>query len=440
MGEAVDISGDIVVVGSFLDSENGTYAGAAYVFRFDGSSWIQEQKLMASDGANYDRFGGGVAVTAGPPERIAVAAPFDDDNGEASGSAYVFRFEEGEGWVEEAKLKASDGSQTDQLGRYRISMTDTAPWRIVIGARGHDDPGTNAGSAYVFRYDDDLAMWTEEQKLQPDDSEAYQLFGRSVAISGVEPWRIVVGAQKDDNQHGVDAGAAYVFVYDADTSQWLQDQKLLPDDGEELDRFGRSVSISGDVIVTGSNWDNDNGEGSGSAYLFRFDPGGLPGARWVQEQKLFPADAAAADHFGTAVAVEGDTAVVGKPGEEYSKVTRGSVHVFRYDTGESAWIPEPETVPPNVVLGGYFGFDVAADGDLAAVSALEDDSVHVLDLHPALGDLDCDGQVGVTDFLVLLAAWGLCPDPCPPACPADLDQDCTVGVTDFLVLLANWTV
>jgi hypothetical protein len=438
MGEAVDMSGDIVVVGSFTDGENGVSAGAAYVFRFDGSSWLLEQKLMASDGANYDHFGGGVAVTTGPPERIAVAAPFDDDNGEASGSAYVFRFEAGNGWVEEAKLKTSDGNQTDQLGRYRISMSDAPPWRIVIGARGHDDPGTNAGSAYVFRFDAGLAEWVEEQKLQPDDSEAYQLFGRSVAITGAAPWRIVVGAQKDDNEHGVDAGAAYVYVYDADQLTWLQDQKLLPDDGEELDRFGRSVSISGDVILAGTNWDNDNGEGSGSAYLFRFDPGGPPGAQWVQEQKLFPAGAAAADHFGTAVAVEGDTAVIGKPGEEYSKVTRGSIHVFRYDAGGSAWIPEPETVPPNVVLGGYFGFDVAADGGMAAVSALGDDSVHVLDLHPRPGDLDCDEHVGVTDFLLLLAAWGPCPAPCPPSCPADLDWDCTVGVTDFLLLLAGW--
>jgi hypothetical protein len=58
---------------------------------------------------------------------------------------------------------------------------------------------------------------------------------------------------------------------------------------------------------------------------------------------------------------------------------------------------------------------------------------------PAPGDLDGDGVVGILDFLLLLAAWGPCPDPCPPACAADLDGDCTVGVTDFLLLLANWS-
>jgi hypothetical protein len=55
-----------------------------------------------------------------------------------------------------------------------------------------------------------------------------------------------------------------------------------------------------------------------------------------------------------------------------------------------------------------------------------------------LGDIDGDGSVGVTDFLLMLAAWGPCPGPCPPSCPADLDEDCTVSVTDFLILLANW--
>ena len=55
-----------------------------------------------------------------------------------------------------------------------------------------------------------------------------------------------------------------------------------------------------------------------------------------------------------------------------------------------------------------------------------------------LGDLDGDGSVAITDFLLLLEAWGPCPGPCPPSCPADLDGDCMVGITDFLILLANW--
>ena len=56
-----------------------------------------------------------------------------------------------------------------------------------------------------------------------------------------------------------------------------------------------------------------------------------------------------------------------------------------------------------------------------------------------LGDVDGDGSVGITDFLLLLAAWGPCPGACPPSCPADFNADCSVGIGDFLILLANWS-
>ena len=55
------------------------------------------------------------------------------------------------------------------------------------------------------------------------------------------------------------------------------------------------------------------------------------------------------------------------------------------------------------------------------------------------GDVDGDGTVGILDFLDLLAAWGPCPEPCPPSCSADFDNDCQVGITDLLILLANWS-
>jgi hypothetical protein len=56
-----------------------------------------------------------------------------------------------------------------------------------------------------------------------------------------------------------------------------------------------------------------------------------------------------------------------------------------------------------------------------------------------LGDLDGDGLVNITDFLMLLARWGPCPEPCPPSCTADLDDNCEVNINDFLILLANWS-
>jgi hypothetical protein len=140
-GFSVSVSGDVAIVAAFLDDDAGTDSGSAYVFRFDGAAWNEEAKLAASDGAADDHFGISVAVSAD----VAVAgANADDDAGLQSGSAYVFRFD-GTAWNEEAKLNASDGALGDLFGG-AVAVCETA----VIGATGDDDAGTNSGSAYVF--------------------------------------------------------------------------------------------------------------------------------------------------------------------------------------------------------------------------------------------------------------------------------------------------
>ena len=93
------------------------------------------------------------------------------------------------------------------------------------------------------------------------------------------------------------------------------------------------------------------------------------------------------------------------------------------------------TMTPNMV----FRF-TAADGNPQSIVEVALDAFQLLEVQcDVFGDLDGDGIVGITDFLALLAAWGPCPNPCPPSCAADLDGDCDVGITDFLGLLANWS-
>lgn len=86
-GSSVSVSGDLALVGAYLDDDNGNDSGSAYVYRWDGSSWVEEAKLTASDGAEDDQLGSSVSVSG---DVAFVAAVFDDDNGDASGSAYVY--------------------------------------------------------------------------------------------------------------------------------------------------------------------------------------------------------------------------------------------------------------------------------------------------------------------------------------------------------------
>ncbi len=159
----------------------------------------------------------------------------------------------------------------------------------------------------------------------------------------------------------------------------MEEQKLLPDDGAQ--GFGQAVVIDGTTAVIGaSSDDNANGNNAGSAYVFRFN-----GTNWVEEQKLTASDGGTNDFLGgdCQVAVRGDTILLGAKSHDHVGNASGAVYVFSGST-PCPW--DCQSLP--------------------------------------------DGGVGISDFLALLAQWGL-PTPC------DFDGG-GVGINDFLALLANW--
>lgn len=263
-----------------------------------------QEKLLASDGASGDRFGDWVSIC----EDVAViGADSDDDSGTHAGSAYIFRYDPDElRWLEEQKLLAADGSAHDHFGESVSVFGDIA----VIGAFRDDDNGVDSGSAYVFRFDG--VTWIQEQKLLPTDGIGDDWFGRSVAIF---EQTILIGTKT----------AGYVFGYDPDTAQWEEQQKLLPADGLTGSAFGHDVAICGSVGLIGAPNAELAGIDSGAAYVFRFN-----GLIWEQEERLVSDDAAAGDSFGFSVAIEGETAVVGARLDDDHGNASGSAYVFRF--------------------------------------------------------------------------------------------------------------
>jgi len=143
-GTSCAISGDTVVIGArSADSDTGANSGAAYVFVRSGSSWLQQAKLTAGDGASGDQFGNSVAISG---DTLVVGAYLDDDAGMDSGSAYVF-VRSGSSWLQQAKLTAGDGAATDIFGSSVAISGDTA----VVGAYLDDDAGMDSGSAYIYQ-------------------------------------------------------------------------------------------------------------------------------------------------------------------------------------------------------------------------------------------------------------------------------------------------
>ena len=211
--------------------------------------WTETTKLLADDGAEGDWFGFSVSVSG---TTGFVGAAFDDDCGDAAGAAYVFE-DNGTDWVQLTKLLASDAGAVNGFGG-SVSVNGAT---AAVGAY-LDDCGT--GSAYVF--EKGVSGWTEAAKLTASDGVAGDEFGRSVFTDGT---RAVVGAWADDDG-GSDSGSAYVF--EDNGTDWVQIAKLTASDGDNMDAFGFSVSVSGTTALVGAYDNDDFGDSSGSAYIF----------------------------------------------------------------------------------------------------------------------------------------------------------------------------
>ena len=182
---------------------NGPDSGSAYVFTRTGTTWTEQAKLTASDGAENDMFGGSVAIAG---DTIVVGADNKDGNGFAArGSAYVFT-RTGTTWTEQAKLTASDGAAGDEFG-HSVAIIDGDT--ILVGANEDNADGNapDSGSAYVFTGSG--SSWTEQAKIMTvSDGAAGNEFGYSVAISGNT---VVVGAYLADNDIGTESGSTYIY-------------------------------------------------------------------------------------------------------------------------------------------------------------------------------------------------------------------------------------
>ncbi len=364
-GYSVSIDGDVMVVGAYGDDDS---SGSVYVFRHDpygSGQWVEDTKLRASDGDSYERFGHSVSIDG---DAIVVGAWSDDDNGYQSGSAYVFRYDpDGTGqWVEEAKLLAPDGATLARFGS-SVSISDDA---IVVGAPYDDDKGNYSGSAYVFRHDlDESERWITEAKLLPFDWAKGAYFGNSVSIDGDA---IVIGAWANGDI-GRKTGSAYVFRNNLNASgDWIQQAKLQASDGHRYDTFGSSVSIDGNAIAVGAWHDNDNGARSGSTYIYRYDPDGS--GDWIEETKLMASDGDEYDTFGSSVSIDGDVVVIGAIWEDDKGTDAGSTYVYRYDpNGAGLWFEEAKLLASDGATEDYFGHAVSTDGETIVIGAYYDD-------------------------------------------------------------------
>lgn len=364
-GDSVAMSADgtmgVVGANNHIDT-NGVRTGAAYVFDANGGSWTQQTKLTPKNGTADDEFGRAVAVSD-DLRTVIVGARKDSANGHNAGAAYVFDGSNGS-WTQRTKITPDDGDSDDFFGDTVALSNDGTT--AVIGAFGDENPNEkNAGTAYVFTMTGD--GWTQQAKLVPDDGDARDFFGKSIALAA-DGTTVLIGADEDDEPNGRASGAVYVFT--AEGERWTQQAKLTPQDGDSNDMFGWSVAVAADgtTAIIGAVLDEDpNGFHAGSAYVFTADDGS-----WSEQAKLAPDDGSTEEKFGWAVDLSagGTIAVVSAVTDNDNGPAAGSV--FGFSRSEGSWSHETKLTADDGDAGDRFGGAVAlsADGGHTLVGAI----------------------------------------------------------------------
>lgn len=439
-GYGLAFSGNTVVVGAPKSDDFGTDSGSAYVFvRQSPGVWVQQgPKLVPNDGRPGQWFGFSVALSG---DTAVLTAPYDNDNGTAAGAAYVF-VRAGNVWTQQAKLKPSPFRVGDVFGISGAISGD----RLIIGAHGADSPanGNESGAAYTFTRT--AGVWTQEQRIIANDGKPGELFGATVAISGqtvgvgavydddlgfhsgsmymfssngvswvqrqklLAPdgaagdifsyWAVVSSdtmvvsaALYDDGVANSDFGAAFVYVNEA--GGWTFKQKLVATDRRPGDWFGSHVALEGNALAVGAQQTDEFGVDSGSAYWYVRDASGT----WNLRSKLLPAPGTAGDRFGWTVGVSGELAAVGAPFDDSRGVDSGAVYIFtqKKDLGDPCNIDTEcasgiciDGVCCNTVCGG------GATDDCQACSMATGGPVDGTCL-PILAGFTCRNSTGVCD-------------------------------------------
>lgn len=350
-GLVLDVSGDVAIVGAPRDNDPlfgvGEY-GAAYVYRNSDSGWVEEMKFEEDDRQFYAWFGQAVAID----DDVALVSVRNDAETD-DGAVSVYRYD-GNMWAPETTLVCADRERGDGCGR-SVDLDGTI---AVLGSPADVEDGIRSGSARVFRYDG--AEWVEEATLLPDDPVHSLHFGESVAVHG---HRILVGAwgvSSDDDSHPV--GSAYVF--EQDSTGWVRTAVLESDETNRLSQFGLRVGLYDDLAVIGAPLDDENGGGAGAAFLYRFD-----GVEWIEVDKILAHDPTGFNMFGSSVAIDRERIVVGAPNwGPPNETSNGKAYVYEYaQDGTLQHIAD--LVPETDGTGDEFGTAVAVAGETVLIGS-----------------------------------------------------------------------
>ncbi|MGH8426413.1 MAG: Ig-like domain-containing protein [Gammaproteobacteria bacterium] len=349
-GISVALDGTTALVGAY--GNNGGQ-GAAYVFTESGGTWSQTQKLTDSDGVAGGSFGRSVALDG---STALIGAYFATVNGNAGqGAAYVFT-ESGGTWSQTQKLTAGDGAAYDDFG-FSVALNGMT---ALVGAPqcvSNCVGSGKAGKAYVFS--ESNGTWTQAAELTANDGMQGDDFGFSVALDDNSA---LVGAPQCGSGPMYCNGSGRAYVFGQSNGSWTQMAELTPNGGSADDAFGSSVALQGTTALIGEpRCVSGDCNGPGRAYVFVESNGS-----WTQMAELTANDGVEGDEFGSSVALESASALVGAP-QLTGGADAGKAYAFSESNGN--WTQSAELAASDGATGNEFGASVALSGATAFAGA-----------------------------------------------------------------------
>ena len=354
---AVSADGAVIVVGAQGEDGAGTNRGAVYVY--SGASWSTETKLTASDGADGDAFGTGVAISAtgsfvavGSYRAVATA-----------GAVYVYS---GASWTTETKLIASDGAASDWFG-YSVAISRDGAL-VVVGAP-FEESGAPSGRGAVYLLSG--ASWATESKLVSSDPQASAAFGWSVACSPEADFVVVSEPESDGGR-----GAVYLFS----GATYGTSQKLARGDAQSFDGLGyEQLAVSSNYVAAGTPY--STAQPNGVSYLWPLEPATITAqvsttvsaeiartmASLYGPRQFVPATPEASDGYGfggAAMTPDSSVIVISAPLRNGAGTDRGAVFVY----SGANWATETILTASDAANGDNFGVSVAISSDGATIA------------------------------------------------------------------------
>ncbi len=311
-------------------------------------------RLAQPGGADFDGFGASVALWG---DWLAVGAPGDDAAAQDAGAVQLYELA-GSRWEPRAKLTplAYHGD-----GRFGSALA-LAPALLAVGAPRASSEGSGLGVGRVVAYERTASGWIDAGSVGPPESAGTTFYGAAVATDGE---LLVVGAPYG----GTAALTGAIWTYERASGGWLALARIESPSPWPGNEFGCALALTPHYLAVGARGDSSAAPVGGAVYVYARTAGGL-----VYETTLVASgELLALARFGSSLAADGAALLVGAPGQIFMDLPLGAAHAF--ERTASGWVGGATLVASDATSGELFGLAVALDGERAAIGAPGDSAL-----------------------------------------------------------------